>query len=165
MLIRILTAAVVFLTVILLPADGRTELLLFLIPYILAGGDVLLNAARNLLHRQFLDENFLMAIASIGAFATGECTEGVAVMLFYQIGELFQSCAVSRSRKSIAELMDICPEYANVIRNGALQEVDPETVQVGDEEVFTGAFIIRVQNSAGVELPIPEPPVRTNFIR
>ena len=133
MLVRILAAGVLFVAALLIPASGWTEILLFLLPFLVAGSDIIVSAVRNILHGQFLDENFLMSIASLGAFACGECTEGVAVMLFYQIGELFQSCAVARSRRSIAALMDICPEYANVEKDGCLLQVDPETVEVGSE--------------------------------
>ena len=110
----------------------RLELLLFLIPYAIIGWDILWKAARNISRGQVFDENFLMSIATIGAFFLGEYAEGVAVMLFYQVGELFQSHAVSKSRRSIADLMDIRPDYANVMRNGALVQVDPEEVAVGD---------------------------------
>ena len=133
MLVRILAAGILFVAALLIPANGWMEIILFLVPFAVVGTDILVSAIRNILHGQFLDENFLMAIASVGAFATGECTEGVAVMLFYQIGELFQSCAVARSRKSIAALMDICPEYANVEKDGCLSQVDPEIVEVGSE--------------------------------
>jgi len=105
---------------------------LFLIPYLIIGRDVLWKAVRNIRNGQVFDENFLMAVATIGAFGCGEYSEGVAVMLFYQVGELFQNLAVARSRQSIADLMDICPEYANVERDGQLEEVEPEEVAVGD---------------------------------
>ena len=105
---------------------------LFLIPYLIIGRDVLWKAVRNIRNGQVFDENFLMSVATMGAFGCGEYSEGVAVMLFYQVGELFQNLAVARSRQSIADLMDICPEYANVERDGQLEEVDPEEVAVGD---------------------------------
>lgn len=105
---------------------------LYLIPYLAIAWDVLWRAARNIKNGQIFDENFLMTVATVGAFGCGECTEGVAVMLFYQVGELFQSIAVARSRRSIAALMDIRPDYANVERDGELEEVDPEEVSVGD---------------------------------
>ncbi len=108
------------------------ELLLFLIPYAIIGWDILWKAARNISRGQVFDENFLMSIATIGAFFLGEYAEGVAVMLFYQVGELFQSYAVSKSRRSIADLMDIRPDYANVMGEGVLVQVDPEEVAVGD---------------------------------
>ena len=129
-LIRILIAAALFAAAFLVPADGRWKLGLFLIPYAVIGWDILWRAAVNIVHGQVFDENFLMALATVGAFATGSYEEGVAVMLFYQIGELFQSCAVSRSRRSIAALMDICPEYANVEKDGVLTQVDPAEVAV-----------------------------------
>ena len=118
------------------------EFVLFLIPYLLAGYDVLYRAIRNIGHGQVFDENFLMGIATIGAFALvlfpdsdPHFAEGAAVMLFYQVGELFQDYAVNRSRKSIADMMDIAPDYANVMRDGALVKVDPYDVHVGDEIV------------------------------
>ena len=129
-LIRILIAAALFAAAFLVPADGWWKLGLFLIPYAVIGWDILWRAAVNIVHGQVFDENFLMALATVGAFATGSYEEGVAVMLFYQIGELFQSCAVSRSRRSIAALMDICPEYANVEKDGVLTQVDPAEVAV-----------------------------------
>lgn len=131
-LYRILIGAVIFLLGELLPLPGLWPLALFLPAYLIAGGDVLLKAARNIGHGQVFDENFLMGIATIGAFAVGEYPEGVAVMLFYQVGELFQSYAVGRSRQSIAELMDIRPDYANIERDGALVQVDPDEIAVGD---------------------------------
>ncbi len=108
------------------------RLYLFLIPYLVIGWDVLWRAARNIKNGQVFDENFLMSVATVGAMAVGEYAEGVAVMLFYQVGELFQNVAVSRSRQSISELMDIRPDYANVEREGQLVQVDPEEVQVDD---------------------------------
>ena len=130
-LIRILIAAVLFAAALLVPADGWWKLGVFLIPYAVIGWDILWRAAVNIAHGQVFDENFLMALATVGAFATGSYEEGVAVMLFYQIGELFQSCAVSRSRRSIAALMDICPEYANVEADGVITQLDPAEVSVG----------------------------------
>lgn len=104
----------------------------FAVPYAVVGWDVLWKAVRNILHGQVFDENFLMALATVGAFATGEYSEGVAVMLFYQIGEWFQRYAVGRSRKSIAALMDIRPDHANLVGpDGTAQEVDPDEVSVG----------------------------------
>jgi Cd2+/Zn2+-exporting ATPase len=131
-LLRICTGAVLFAVLLILPAKGPGRLLLFLVPYGIAGGDVLWKAARNLAHGQVLDENFLMCVATVGALLTGEYPEAVAVMLFYQIGELFQSYAVGRSRRSISELMEIRPDYANLEENGELRRVDPEDVHVGD---------------------------------
>ena len=111
---------------------GVWELAFFLIPYLIIGYDILRKAFLGIIHLQFFDESFLMTVATIGAFATGEYAEGTAVMLFYQVGELFQSCAVSKSRKSISELMDIRPDYANIEdENGNLVQVDPEEVAVG----------------------------------
>ena len=130
-LIRILVAAALFSAAFLVPVDGWWKLGLFLIPYAVIGWDILWRAAVNITHGQVFDENFLMALATVGAFATGSYEEGVAVMLFYQIGELFQSCAVSRSRRSIAALMDICPEYANVEADGVITRLDPAEVSVG----------------------------------
>ena len=135
MLRRILIAAALFLALGLAGPDGWLGLALYLIPYAIIGWDVLRNALRNIKNGQVFDENFLMAVATIGAFGCGEYSEGVAVMLFYQVGELFQSVAVTRSRQSIAELMDIRPDYANVERDGQLEEVDPEEVAVGDHIV------------------------------
>ena len=130
-LIRILVAAALFSAAFLVPVDGWWKLGVFLIPYAVIGWDILWRAAVNIAHGQVFDENFLMALATVGAFATGSYEEGVAVMLFYQIGELFQSCAVSRSRRSIAALMDICPEYANVEADGVITQLDPAEVSVG----------------------------------
>ena len=133
---RILIAGVMF--TILFPLHLKEvlpeypELILFLIAYLIIGIDILEKAVRNITRGQVFDENFLMAIATIGAFCLGEYAEGVAVMLFYQVGELFQSYAVSKSRRSIADLMDIRPDYANVMRDGSLVQVDPEEVQVGN---------------------------------
>ena len=138
---RILTAAALFAAAELLShfvaaLDGIWSLPLFLIPYAVIGYDILWRAARNIAHGQVFDENFLMAIATIGAFFTGSFGEGVAVMLVYQIGELFQSCAVASSRRSIAALMDICPDSASVVtENGEIRTVDPAAVAVGAEIV------------------------------
>jgi Cd2+/Zn2+-exporting ATPase len=130
-LIRILLAAALFAAAFAVPVDGVGKLCVFLIPYAVIGWDILWRAAVNIAHGLVFDENFLMALATLGAFATGSYEEGVAVMLFYQIGEWFQSCAVSRSRRSIAALMDICPEYANVETQGGITQVDPSEVAVG----------------------------------
>ena len=132
MLYRILVSFVLFLIAVLLPLEGLLRLPVFLIPYAIVGWDVLWKAVRNILNGQVFDENFLMAVATLGAFGCGEYPEGVAVLLFYQVGELFQSVAVSRSRQSIADLMDIRPDYANVERDGQLVQVDPEEIAVGD---------------------------------
>ncbi|MBU5434285.1 heavy metal translocating P-type ATPase [Pseudoflavonifractor sp. MSJ-37] len=131
-LYRILTAAALLILAALMPAQGPVRLLLFLVPYAVIGWDVLWKAVRNIAHGQVFDENFLMALATIGALATGEYPESVFVMLFYQVGELFQSCAVGKSRQSIASLMDIRPDYANLEKDGGSDEVDPEDVAVGD---------------------------------
>ena len=132
MLVRILISAVLLVAAYLLPLEGVWSLMAFLVPYAVIGWDVLFRAVRNIAHGQVFDENFLMAIATVGAFFTGEYPEAVVVMLFYQIGELFQSYAVDRSRKSIASLMDIRPDYANIERDGTLEQVEPDEVTVGD---------------------------------
>ena len=131
-LIRIAVALVLFLAAWLSPLTGWWQLGAFLVPYFIVGWDVLWRALRNIAHGQIFDENFLMAVATIGALAIGEYPEGVAVMLFYQVGEWFQSYAVGRSRRSIASLMDIRPDIANVERDGQLQEVDPDEVAIGE---------------------------------
>ena len=131
-LVRILISGALFAGAFFIPVEGIWKLGVYLIPYFVIGWDVLWKAVRNISHGQVFDENFLMSIATIGAFCVGEYPEGVAVMLFYQVGELFQSYAVNRSRQSITELMDICPEYANIEEDGQLKQVDPDDVQVGD---------------------------------
>jgi Cd2+/Zn2+-exporting ATPase len=131
-LFRILAAGALLVAARLVPVSGPLAALVFLAPYLMAGWDVVYRAARNILRGQVFDENFLMAIATVGAFAVGEYAEAVFVMLFYQTGELFQDVAVSRSRASIAALMDIRPDYANLEKDGALMRVDPEDVAVGD---------------------------------
>ena len=131
-LVRILVSFGLFAAALLIPAEGIARLAVFLVPYAVIGWDVLWRAIRNISHGQVFDENFLMSLATIGAFCTGEYPEGVAVMLFYQVGELFQSYAVGRSRQSIATLMDIRPDFANIERDGKLEQVDPEDVAVGD---------------------------------
>ncbi len=131
-IIRISFGAVLFLAAIILPVSGYRELSIFLAAYFIIGGDVLLRAVRNISHGQVFDENFLMCIATVGAFFVGEYPEGVAVMLFYQVGELFQDYAVDRSRKSIGSLMNIRPDYANLKKNGELITVDPEEVKIND---------------------------------
>ena len=137
MLVRIAVSAVLLIAAVLVPYQGLWRFALFLPAYFVIGWDVLWRAARNIAHGQVFDENFLMALATVGAFCTGffgqgEYPEAVFVMLFYQVGELFQSYAVGKSRKSIASLMDIRPDYANVERDGRLLQVDPEEVAVGD---------------------------------
>ena len=131
MLTRILAAAALLVLLVLLP-NLRLPWALYLVPYLIVGWDVLWRAVRNILNGQVFDENFLMALATVGAFATAEYAEAVFVMLFYQVGELFQSHAVGKSRQSIAALMDIRPDYANIERDGRLEEADPEDVAVGD---------------------------------
>ena len=137
MLVRIAVSAVLLIAAVLVPYQGLWRFALFLPAYFVIGWDVLWRAVRNIAHGQVFDENFLMALATVGAFCTGffgqgEYPEAVFVMLFYQVGELFQSYAVGKSRKSIASLMDIRPDYANVERDGKLLQVDPEEVAVGD---------------------------------
>ena len=132
MLYRILISFALFVCALLLPVEGFLRLPFFLVPYAIVGWDVIWKAVRNIANGQVFDENFLMAVATLGAFGCGEYPEGVAVLLFYQVGELFQSVAVSRSRQSIADLMDIRPDYANVERDGQLVQVDPEEIAVGD---------------------------------
>ncbi|MBD5554473.1 MAG: cadmium-translocating P-type ATPase [Roseburia sp.] len=131
-LIRIVISAVLMVVLSLLPIEGYLRLILFLIPYFVIGYDILKKAGKGILNRQIFDENFLMAAATVGAIALGEYTEGVAVMLFYQIGELFQSYAVGKSRRNISDLMDIRPDYANIEQDGVLSRVDPDEVQIGD---------------------------------
>ena len=131
-LFRILLSAVLFAAVWALPLKGYGRLLVFIVPYVVIGYDVLWSALRNILHGQIFDENFLMALATIGAFAIGEYPEAVAVMLFYQVGELFQGLAVGKSRRSIAMLMDIRPESATVLRDGVEETVSPDSVSVGE---------------------------------
>lgn len=129
---RIIVAAVLMVVLSLLPIDGWLKFLLFMIPYLVIGHDILLKAWKGILNRQVFDENFLMAVATIGAILLGDYKEGVAVMLFYQIGELFQSYAVGKSRRNISELMDIRPDYANIEKeDGTLEQVDPDEVEIG----------------------------------
>ena len=136
-LIRIIVGAVIFIAALALNSNSvMLEFGLFAASYLVIGGDVLLKAVRNIFRGQVFDENFLMGIATVGAFAIGEYPEGVAVMLFYQVGELFQSYAVDKSRKSIASLMDIRPDYANIQRNGQIEKVDPDEVAIGDTIVI-----------------------------
>ena len=130
-LIRILLAAVLMIVFSQLPVEGYIRFLLFMIPYLVIGYDILKKAFKGILNRQVFDENFLMAVATVGAIVLGNYTEGVAVMLFYQIGELFQSYAVGKSRRNISELMDIRPDYANIERDGKLEKVDPDEVEIG----------------------------------
>ena len=131
-LYRILLSAALLIAAALLPLEGWPRLAVFLIPYALIGWDVLWRAMRNIAHGEVFDENFLMSLATVGALCVGEYPEAVFVMLFYQVGELFQSYAVDQSRKSIASLMDIRPDYANLEVDGQIQQTDPEDVAVGD---------------------------------
>lgn len=132
LLFRIIATAVLFAAGSLLPLEGWAEMGVFLVCYVIVGWDIVWKAITNIFSGQVFDENFLMTIATIGALILGEHSEGVAVMLFYQVGEWFQSYAVSKSRKSIASLMDIRPDYANVERDGKLVQVDPDEVMIGD---------------------------------
>lgn len=131
-LYRIIAAAVLLIIVRFIPVEGYFKGLLYLIPYFVIGYDILRKAVLGIVHKEVFDENFLMAVATVGAMLLGEYQEGVAVMLFYQIGELFQSVAVGKSRQNIAALMDIRPDYANVEdENGNLEQVDPDDVEIG----------------------------------
>ncbi|MCH5276070.1 MAG: cadmium-translocating P-type ATPase [Lachnospiraceae bacterium] len=131
-LYRIIAAAICMVVLLLLPLGEGPLRLLFLIPYLIIGYDILIKAGKGILNRQVFDENFLMAVATLGAILLGEYTEGVAVMLFYQIGELFQSYAVGKSRRNISQLMDIRPDYANIEgEDGSLLQVDPDEVEIG----------------------------------
>ena len=134
-LIRIIAAALLIIAVSFIPAGRVVQFVLYMIPYLIIGYDILLKAFKGIKNRQVFDENFLMAVATVGAIVLGDYKEGVAVMLFYQIGELFQSYAVGKSRKNISELMDIRPDYANIERDGKIERVDPD-------EVATGTVII-----------------------
>ena len=144
MLYRIILTFVLFAALVVANLGGYLKLLphpiflfvLYLVPYLVIGYDIILKAGRNIIHGQVFDENFLMMIATFGAFGVGEYQEGVAVMLFYQVGELFQSYAVARSRQSITEMMDICPEYANVEKDGQLLKVDPDDVEIDTEIII-----------------------------
>lgn len=131
MLIRIILSLVLVVVFSQLPVEGYLRFGLFMIPYLIIGYDILKKACKGIRNKQVFDENFLMAVATIGAILLGDYTEGTAVMLFYQIGELFQSYAVGKSRRNISELMDIRPDYANVENNGQLEQVDPDEVAIG----------------------------------
>ncbi|MCR4624385.1 MAG: heavy metal translocating P-type ATPase, partial [Lachnospiraceae bacterium] len=141
MLIRIIIAGVLYAALLIWSTtyfyedvieDNLPEPILYFIPFIIAGYDIVIKAFKNIAHGQVFDENFLMLIASIGAYGIGEYSEAVAVIIFYQVGELFQSYAVGKSRKSIADMMDICPEYANVEKeDGSTEETDPDDVETG----------------------------------
>lgn len=130
-LLRIIVAAALMVIFPLLPLEGYLRFVLYMIPYLVIGYDILKKAFKGIINKQIFDENFLMAIATVGAIALGDYTEGTAVMLFYQIGELFQSYAVGRSRRNISDLMDIRPDYANIEQNGELTRVDPDEVEIG----------------------------------
>ena len=166
MLARILAAAALIVMLRLIPSTGLLRFTLYMVPYLIVGYDILLDAVKGVRNRQVFDENFLMAVATVGAIALGDYAEGVAVMLFYQIGELFQSYAVGRSRRSISELMDIRPDYANVERNGALERVDPDEVEIGsvivvkpgekvpiDGVIIEGAATLNTSALTGESLP------------
>ena len=131
MLVRIIVAAALIVVLSLLPVEGWLQFVLFMVPYLVIGYDILKKAWKGICNKQVFDENFLMAVATIGAILLGDYKEGVAVMLFYQIGELFQSYAVGKSRRNISDLMDIRPDYANVERDGKLEQVDPDEVAIG----------------------------------
>ena len=171
-LARIVLAAVLEVTLGLLPIRGSLRLALYLLTYLVIGSDILKKAGRGILNRQVFDENFLMAVATVGAFSlaiytrSGDYTEAIAVMLFYQIGELFQSYAVGKSRKNISALMDIRPDYANIERDGRLEQVDPEEVAVGsvivvqpgekiplDGQVIEGSSTLNTSALTGESLP------------
>ena len=171
-LARIVLAAVLVVTLGLLPIRGSLRLALYLLTYLVIGSDILKKAGRGILNRQVFDENFLMAVATVGAFSlaiytrSGDYTEAIAVMLFYQIGELFQSYAVGKSRKNISALMDIRPDYANIERDGRLEQVDPEEVAVGsvivvqpgekiplDGQVIEGSSTLNTSALTGESLP------------
>ena len=136
MLTRIIIASVMIIALNLIQVTGIAQLLLYLATYLIIGYDILKKAGKGIINRQVFDENFLMAVATVGAFAlaiysgSGDYNEAIAVMLFYQIGELFQSYAVGKSRKNISALMDIRPDYANIEINGKLEKVDPDVVGV-----------------------------------
>ena len=130
-LTRIIVAAVLMIAFSFLPVEGYAAFALFMIPYLVIGYDILIKAGKGIKNHQVFDENFLMAVATVGAIALGDYREGVAVMLFYQIGELFQSYAVGKSRRNISDLMDIRPDYANIERDGEIEEVDPDEVEIG----------------------------------
>lgn len=131
-LMRIILSAALIILLQFLPTEGMLRAALYLIPYFVIGYDILRKAVKGILNRQVFDENFLMAVATVGAIVLGEYAEGTAVMLFYQIGELFQSYAVGKSRRNISELMDIRPDYANVERGGEIEKTDPDEVAVGE---------------------------------
>ncbi len=130
-LIRILLSLMLLIVLSFVPIQGVLRFALYMVPYLIVGYDILTKAVKGIINRQIFDENFLMAVATVGAIALGDYSEGAAVMLFYQIGELFQSYAVGKSRRNISDLMDIRPDYANVMQDGKLVKVDPDEVEVG----------------------------------
>ena len=166
-LIRIMISAVLVVIFGLLPIEDRyARLALFLIPYLIIGYDILRKAVLGIVNGQVFDENFLMALATVGAIILGEYTEGTAVMLFYQIGELFQSYAVGKSRRNISALMDIRPDYANIEQDGELEQVDPDDVEIGtvivvqpgekvpiDGVIVSGASTLNTSALTGESLP------------
>ena len=166
MLIRIIVAAVLIVLFSKLPIDGYVRFGLFMIPYLVIGYDILQKAFKGIRNKQVFDENFLMAVATVGAILLGDYSEGVAVMLFYQIGELFQSYAVGKSRRNISELMDIRPDYANMEVDGKLEQVDPDEVEIGtvivvqpgekvpiDGVIIDGVSILNTSALTGESLP------------
>ena len=172
MLVRIGIAAILLLALPQVPAEGLARFALYMIPYLTIGYDILLKAAKGIKNRQIFDENFLMAVATVGAIVlalyqkSGDYTEAIAVMLFYQIGEWFQSYAVGKSRRNISELMDIRPDYANVEQEGQLKQVDPDEVEIGtvivvqpgekvpiDGVVLEGASTLNTSALTGESLP------------
>lgn len=131
--IKIIVSFILFIISLIIPFENIwINRAIFLISYVIVGFEIIKKAIRNILRGKVFDENFLMTVATIGAFAIGEFPEGVAVMLFYQVGELFQSYAVDKSRKSISSLIDIMPEYANLVKGEEIIEVDPEQIKIGD---------------------------------
>ena len=166
MLIRIIVAAVLIVLFSKLPIDGYGRFGLFMIPYLVIGYDILQKAFKGIRNKQVFDENFLMAVATVGAIQLGDYSEGVAVMLFYQIGELFQSYAVGKSRRNISELMDIRPDYANIEVDGTLEQVAPDEVEIGtvivvqpgekvpiDGVIIDGVSILNTSALTGESLP------------
>ncbi len=166
MLARIIAAFLLLIVLSLLPVTGYLQFGLYMVPYLVIGYDILKKAFKGIRNRQVFDENFLMAVATVGAIALGDYQEGTAVMLFYQIGELFQSYAVGKSRRNISELMDIRPDYANVEKDGTLEQVDPDEVEVGtlivvqpgekipiDGVIVEGASTLNTSALTGESLP------------
>ena len=165
-LTRIIIAAVLMIILKFLPVEGWLKFVLYMVPYLVVGYDILRKAFKGILNKQVFDENFLMAVATIGAIALGNYKEGVSVMLFYQIGELFQSYAVGKSRRNISDLMDIRPDYANIEVDGKLEQVDPDEVEIGtvivvqpgekvpiDGVIIDGVSILNTSALTGESLP------------